>query len=195
MRELAAESQHCDVRPWLLAILVAWFTTLSVAQKVKVGYDKSSDFSNYHTYTWAQPQMPATHPILYDYVVNTIDGQLEAKGLKRVDHDGDLTLIPAGGIEYGSNLPAGTPILPIYGGPPPAMNATMWTGANPSSFSGGPIVAEGSLTLEFVERNRNRVIWNGTVTEKLDPSQKEESLELAGKAVVKLLKGFPPKHR
>src|SRR5216683_4179678 len=115
----AAVPQLKDVRPWLFAILVAGLTIPSLAQKVKVGYDKSTDFSIYHTYTWAKPQMPATRPILYDYVVNTIDGQLEAKGLKKVEHDGDLTLIPAGGIEYGSNLPAGTPILPIYGGPPP----------------------------------------------------------------------------
>jgi Domain of unknown function (DUF4136) len=177
-----------------LAILVAGFTTLSLAQKVKVGYDNGADFSTYHTYTWAKPQMPATRPILYDYVVNTIDGQLEAKGLKKVEHDGDLTLVPAGGIEYGSNLPAGTPILPIYGGPPPDMNATMWTGAYPSAGS-GPIVAQGSLTLEFVDRSQNKVIWNGTVTQKLDPTKKQKSVELVGKAIVKLLNGFPPKHR
>jgi hypothetical protein len=183
-----------DVRPWLLAILVGGFTIPVVAQKVKIGYDKSADFSKYHTYTWAKPQMPATRPILYDYVVNTIDGQLEAKGVKKVEHDGDLTLIPAGGIEYGSNLPAGTPVLPMYSGPPPDMNATMWTGAYPSAGS-GPIVAQGSLTLEFVDRSQNKAIWNGTVTEKLDPTKKQKSLELVGKAIVKLLNGFPPKRR
>jgi hypothetical protein len=182
------------VRLWLFAILLAC-TIPGAAQKIKSGYDKSADFSKYHTYAWAKSQMPATRPILSDYVVNAIDGQLKAKGLKRVEQNEDLTLIPGGGIEYGSNLPAGTPVLPIYGGPPPDMNATMWTGANPSSASSGPIVAQGSLTLEFVDRSRNEVIWNGTVTEKLDPTQKQKALDLVGKAIVKLLNKFPPTHR
>src|SRR5947199_6244541 len=102
---------------WLVGILVTGLSTSCLAQKVKVGYDKRADFSKYHTYAWAKPQMPATRPLLYDYAVTTIDIQLEAKGLKRAEQDGDLTLIPAGGMEYGSNLPAGTPISSVYGGP------------------------------------------------------------------------------
>jgi len=176
----------------LLVVCVMTCTMSGVAQKIKVGYDKSTDFSKFRTYNWAQPQTPATRPILYEYVVTTIDNQLTAKGLKKTDINGDLTLIPTGGMEYGSNLPSGTPILPVYSGPPPSVNATMWTGANPASSS-GPMVAEGSLTLEFVDRTRNQVVWNGTVSEKFDPTQKEESLNLAAKAVTKLLKKFPSK--
>jgi len=180
---------------WIFTILVIGVASCGSAQKVKVGYDKSTDFSKYHTYTWAKPQMPATRPLLYEYVVNSIDAQLQAKGFSKAERDGDLTLVPAGGIEYGSNLPVGTPILPVYGGPPPDINATMWTGANLSSVSSGPMVAEGSLTLEFVDRIQNKVIWNGTVTQKFDPTQKEKSFEQARKATVKLLDRFPSKHR
>jgi hypothetical protein len=183
------------VHSLLLVILAIGYALPGAAQKVKTGHDKSTDFSKYRTYTWAKPHLPAERPLLYDYVVKTIDDQLNAKGLQRIDTNGDLTLIPAGGMEYGSNLPSGTPVLSVYGGPPPAVNSTMWTGANPSLGSGGPMVAEGSLTLEMVDRSSNKVVWNGTVTEKFDPTQKEKSLTLAGKAVVKLLKGFPPKNR
>jgi hypothetical protein len=180
---------------WLLAVLVTGCTIPSLAQKVKVGFDKSTDFSKFRTYTWASPQVPSTRPLLYDYVVSTIDSELNAKGFARAERNGDLTLISAGGVEYGDNLPVGTPILPIYGGPPLDVNASMWTGASPSSVSSGPIVAQGSLTLEFVDRSRNTVIWNGTVSEKLNPDRKPESLDRAGKSIVKLLKGFPPKRR
>jgi hypothetical protein len=179
----------------LLTIIVLGSGVLCVAQKVKVGYDKSADFSKYHSYSWAQPQTPPSRPLLYEYVVNAIDAQLSEKGLQRTESNGDLTLIPAGGIEYGSNLPAGTPILPVYGGPSPGLNATMWTGANPAPASSGPMVAQGSLTLEFVDRGRNEVVWNGTVTQNLDPIKKDKSLSLAAKAVTKLLKAFPPKGR
>jgi uncharacterized protein DUF4136 len=170
------------------------FAIQGFGQKVKVGYDKATDFSKYHTYTWAEPQTIPERPVLYDYVVKAVDAELHAKGLERTEKNGDLTLVPAGGIDYGSNLQAGTPVLPVYGGgPPPGMNATMWTGAQPFPSSSGPITAKGKLTLEFVDRQRNDVVWNGTVTQALDPNQKEESLSLAEKAVVKLLKKFPPK--
>jgi Domain of unknown function (DUF4136) len=178
---------------WMLSFIVVVLAISGVAQKVKVGYDKSTDFSKYKSYTWAKPQTPVTRPLLYDTVVGTIDQELKSKGLVRVEINGDLTLITAGGIEFGSNLAAGTPVLPIYGGPPPDMNATMWSGANPSSVVAGPLVAQGTLVLEFVDRDQNKVIWNGNVTRKFDPEQKQKSLNLVEKAIVKLLKGFPPK--
>jgi Domain of unknown function (DUF4136) len=55
------------------------------------------------------------------------------------------------------------------------------------------MVAQGTLVLEFVDRQENQVIWNGKVMQKLDPDQKEKSLDLAQKSMVKLLKEFPPK--
>ena len=180
-------------RCWLWAFIVLVFATSGFAQKVKVGYDKSTDFSKYKSYAWAKPQTPVTRPLLYDTVVNTIDQELQGKGLQRVETNGDLTLIAAGGIEYGSNLAAGTPILPVYGGPPPDINATMWTGGNLSAVTAGPLVAQGTLVLEFVDRGENKVRWSGNVRQKLDPEQKSKSLDLVAKAIVKLLKGFPPK--
>jgi len=182
-------------KSWFVALLIAMAFMPSIfAQKVKVGFDKSTDFSKYKSYTWASPQTPVTRPLLFETVVGTIDQELQAKGLQRTEKDGDLTLIAAGGIDYGSNLPAGTPILPVYGGPPPDINATMWTGGNTSSIAAGPIVAKGTLVLEFVDRSQNKVIWNGVVARTFDPEQKNKSLDLAQKAIVKLLKGFPPQH-
>jgi Domain of unknown function (DUF4136) len=178
---------------WLPAFVVVVLATSGFAQKVKVGYDKSSDFSKYKSYTWAQPEIHVTHPLLYETVVYTIDRELKAKGFAKVETNGDLTLIAGGGIEYGSNLAAGTPILSTYGGAPPGMNATMWTGGNASAVSAGPLVAEGTLVLEFVDRGENKVIWSGNVRRKFDPAQKDKSLDLAGKATVKLLDRFPPK--
>jgi len=177
---------------WLL-LIVAGLTASGFAQKVKVGYDKSADFSKYKTYTWAKPQTPPTRPLLYETVVGTIDDQLKAKGFERTDKNGDLTLIAAGGIGFGYNMAVETPILSTFDGPPPTMNATMWTGSDGSSALLAPAVAQGTLVLEFVDHGENKAIWNGTVTENLDPEQKQKALNLVEKAIVKLLKGFPPK--
>lgn len=181
-------------RSWLLIwLIVTSFGAFGLAQKVRVGYDKSAKFSKYKTYTWAKPETPPTRPLLYETVVGTIDDELKSKGFAKAENNGDLTLVAAGGIGFGSNMSAGTPILPIYGGPPPSMNATMWTGADGSAGVTGPLVAQGTLVLQFVDRGDNKVIWSGTVIQKLDPEQKNKSLDLVEKAIVKLLKEFPPK--
>ena len=171
---------------------LATFCRVSLAQKVKVGYDKSVDFSKYKTYTWEEPAMPPTRPHLYATVIGSVDGELQTKGLSRVEQNGDLILIPAGGIGFAIVASGGKPLSPTFTGPPPAINATVWTGAEGQGQL-MPAVPEGTLVLEFVDRTANVVVWSGTVTQKLDIENKTKSLELASKAVAKLLKQFPPK--
>lgn len=180
-------------RRWLLTLLiVVGFTTIGFTQKVRVGYDKSIDFSKYKTYTWSKLEAQPERPLLYESVIGTVDYELKTKGLERIAQNGDLTLVAAGGIDFGSSTLAGTPILPVYGGPPPSMDATMWTGADGSAAMMGAIVAQGSLVLQFIDRGGNKVIWSGTVLQKLDNDQKKKSLDLVDKAIIKLLKEFPP---
>lgn len=177
---------------WVTACCLVLGLTVD-AQKVKVGYDKGVDFSKYKTYTWAAPSMPPSRPLLYAMVVDSIDYELKNRGLQKTDKNGDLILIETGGIGFGINAAAGTPILSTYGGQPPSLDATMWTGAQGASGSAGSYVPEGTLQLQFVDRSANKVVWNGTVSEKLDMERKKESLDRINKGITKLLKRFPPK--
>lgn len=179
-----------------LCFLVAAISiTNAFAQKVSVGYDKSTDFAKYVSYTWAQPGSAPARPLLYASVVGAIDQELKAKGLSRTDSGGDLTLVPAGGMEFGLTSVAGTPIMPSYGGSPAAIDATMWSGALGSSNLTAAYVPEGSLVLNFVDRKANKVIWTGTVKQKLEVENKKRSLELIDKAIAKLMKQFPPQKK
>jgi hypothetical protein len=174
----------------LFLAVIAFAAVDTFAQKVKVGYDKGTDFSRYKTYTWQDPGMPAAWPVLYEAVVARTDVELRSRGLMKVANHGDLALIPSGGVDFGFSGQSGTPYLPTYGGPPPTVNATMWTGANgPSTV--GIYVPEGTLILTFVDRSSNKTVWSGSVKQKLDHEQKHKSLELADKAVIKLLTKFP----
>ncbi len=176
----------------LLSTFISLGATVAFAQKVKVGYDTQTDFSKYQTYTWAEPAMPAQHPVLYEAVVARVDIELQSKGLSRVPSGGDLTIQPSGGMDFGFAAEAGTPFSPTYGGPPPALDATMWTGASGPSTA-GTYVTEGTLVLTVVDRVSNKVVWSGSVKQKLDMEKKTKSFELADKAVIKLLKKFPGK--
>lgn len=181
-------------RLWKFALLILLVTPASVSgQKVKTGHDKSVDFTKYKTYSWSAPEMPVTRPVLYAGIIGWVDMDLKAKGFTKVEKDGDLSLIPAGGMEFGVNTAAGTPILPTYGGQPPSIDATRWTGAAGAAYSAaGPYVPEGTFALTFVDRASNKIVWNGTVKEKLDVENKMKSVDRVHKAVSKLMKRFPP---
>jgi hypothetical protein len=126
-------------------------------------------------------------------VIGFIDYQLKSKGLVRTESNGDLILVGSGGMEFGINRAAGTPILSTYGGQPPTVDATMWTGSSGPSSLMAPYVLEGSLGLHLVDRTTNKLVWGGTVSQKLDIVNKRKSLDLIDKSIVKLLKDFPPK--
>ncbi len=181
----------CFRKMWILCLLLAACPIVMCAQKVNVGYDKTADFSKYKTYTWLAPAVPPSRPILYNHVVATIDDHLKLKGLKRVPRGGDLTVAGGGGIGFGSSAVAGAPLLPTYVGPPPSLNSNMWVG------TGGlaPIVAEGTLLLEFVDPKTNNIVWSGNVSEKLDIEKQSKSLERVNRAIAKLLAKFPPRTR
>lgn len=176
----------------LLWSMIALLATASAGQKVKVGYDKETDFSKFKTYAWAEPAMPVRMPLLFEAVVARVNVELQSKGLTKVPAGGDLTLMPSGGVGFGIAGEASTPFNPTYSGPPPSLNATMWTGASGPS-NAGVYVAEGTLVLTFVDRITNKVVWSGSVKQNLDMQQKTKSLELADKAVIKLLKRYPGK--
>lgn len=178
---------------WIGLYAITLFIPVAFGQKVQVGFDKSVDFSRYKSYTVADPGIQPSRPLLYASIVGSIDHELNSKGFSRIHSDGDLILIPEGGAEYGLNRPAGTPITPTLSGPPPAFDATMWTGATGYLISGAIYIPEGTLRLDFIDRAANKIVWSGTVKVKLDVEQKSKSLQLIDKAVVKLLKDFPPR--
>jgi hypothetical protein len=171
-------------RGWFLALLIlVGLTNVGTAQKIKIGYDKSADFSKYKTYTWAKTDHPIERPQLYQLVVQTIDQDLNARGLARVESNGDLTLTAGGGIDFGYNMPATA-----------GLDTGMVYGTDVAPVLLAPLVAKGTLVLQFVDRSATKAVWRGTVIQKLDPEQKDQAVILAQKAIDKLLKDFPPKH-
>src|SRR5262245_48719258 len=71
--------------------IVFLFLTVSFVfgQKVRFDYDHSADFFKYKTYSWIK-QPVTKDPFVAQRIVQAVDMQLTAKGLKRVDSNGDL---------------------------------------------------------------------------------------------------------
>ena len=163
-----------------------------LAQKIKIGYDKSVDFSKYKTYSTHTAGKPEERPLLYSTISNSIYQTMKSKNFEQVPNGGDLFLICNGGFDIASNAKAGAPILPTYDGPPLAYDATMWTGAQGSANGSSVSVPQGTLILTFADPNTHKVIWSGSVMLNLDIEQKDESLKRIDRATAKLLSKFPP---
>ncbi len=178
----------------VLLIAVTMCSTCGLAQKVKVGYDKSADFSKYKSYTLQDPSAPVSRPLLHASVMGSINHGLESKGLAGVQKDGDLTVIPEGGLDYGLNSPVGaTADSGNSRTQKPAVDVQLWAGFMPPPGSAGKGLPEGTLELTIVDRAANKVVWTGLVVQKLNPDKKEQSLEKVGAAINKLLMEYPPK--
>ena len=81
--------RHC------LAIFffVTLMSVVSVsAQDVAVDHNRSVDFSKFHTYSWGSG-VPAKNPLIDRQIRTSLEEQLTAKGLRRVEEGGDLSII------------------------------------------------------------------------------------------------------
>lgn len=175
-------------------MILALFTFSGFAQKIKVGYDKSVDFSKYRSYTLQPPSTPSSRPLVYASVVGSIKNELEAKGLASVEKDSDLTLIAVGDLGYGLSSSPGLLSDSCKNCQAPLRDPRPWAGSPPpvEGTSGKP-APKGTLELSFVERESNKLVWHGTVIQKLDENKKQESLQRIAAAIRKLLNEFPPR--
>ena len=79
-------------RPALLCLLFLAGAAAGRAQDVSVDFDRSSDFSKFKTYSWADG-VPAKNPLIDQQIRSDIEGQLAARGLRRVEGESDLRLL------------------------------------------------------------------------------------------------------
>lgn len=180
---------------FLAVVVVASLSVAFVnAQKVKVGYDKSIDFSRYKSYTIERPSVDPPRPVLYANVVGAIQNELDAKGLANKATGGDLMVVVSGGLDYGLNSLSMSDSCANCKAP--LLDPMEWTGetAPPGGVGSSPM-PEGTVEVTFIDRAVNKVVWAGTVTQKLDPNKKQKSLEKSGAAIKKLLMDFPPKNK
>ena len=166
--------------------------TCGFSQKIKTTYDKSVDFSRYKSYSWKEPEINPGRPLLYFTVVGAIKGGLETSGLTRMEKDGDLMVVAHGDLDYGLNNTGVTADSCKNCQSPAVDPRDLGRTVAPNGSAGMPL-PKGALELELVDRATNKVVWSGTVVQKLNPDKKQQALERADAAIRKLLAEFPPK--
>jgi hypothetical protein len=167
----------------LLLILIG---TASVrAQKVNVGADPSVDLTRYKTYAWAKGA--SSNPIAHQIVVSSVDSQLAAKGLRKVETDPELTI-----VAFGSSMSDVHVSNPSWA---PSLNSIA-TGVAVGSQSW--LVTKGTLVIDLLDAKTNNSVWRGTATDTLESGPTGDKVKDAKtiekpikSAVKKMFKRFP----
>jgi hypothetical protein len=163
------------------------------AQDVRYNFDKATDFSKFKTYKWVPiKDAQTTNPLAEKQIMSSVDLQLAAKGLSRVQaDDADLYVGYQTAIGqdkqftsysndwgYGSGWYRGG----WYGG----MGGSMTTGQTTTIYTG-------QLSIDMYDAANRSLVWRGVVSKTLDQKAKPEKQEKnLNKAVAKLFKKYPP---
>jgi Domain of unknown function (DUF4136) len=157
--------------------------------KVTVNYDRSLDFTTFHTYSWARPsaaaELAAAHPeptansLVSKEIVAAVDAELRKKGLTRVDERGDLEL------RFHTSVSRGYDVV-SYGHGPYRLGG--------SRNARVRAVGVGSLTLDLIDARKKELAWRAVASDELDPEISVEDRESHLAAVAeKMFRDFPPR--
>ena len=150
-----------------------------LAQDVSYDYDRTTDFSRLKTYAWVDGTK-LNDELNHKRIMDAIDIQLRAKGMKRVEASDNPDVLVAYHANFSKDLEVNG-----YGG-----------------YRGGPglrsarvkQVTVGTLVVELVEAKTKALVWRGVASKDLDPGASPEKRDKnIDKAAAKLFKNYPHK--
>lgn len=157
----------------LLASLCAFAQT-------KVDWDRNANFTAFHTYMWEASPNPAKGA-WNQRIIDAIDKQLQAKGLRKVGSDPDLWVVYSNSIQNQRDVVG---VGYEFGGLPqdPGGPATHVTYIN----------KVGTLVIDLADTRTKQLVWRGSSSNTISDNT-NKNINNLDKTVAKLFKGFPPK--
>ena len=159
----------------------------ALAQKPNINFARGTDFSQFHTYAWQTSPQPAKG--LWDQrIINDVNQQLQAKGLKEVQSDPDLWVVYACHIQDQKQVVGtGYNFGPTFGG------GMWWNGPQTVAY-GTFVTEEGTLLVELGNPRTHELEWRGSVTDTIHDKTNKNIKDL-NKSIAKLFKNYPPKEQ
>jgi Domain of unknown function (DUF4136) len=180
---------------FMLAILLA--ASSAVAQDVRYNFDKDTDFSKFKTYKWVNIKGAAKPNDLVDKeIIAAVDAELATKGLSKIDGDNaDLYIGYQAGVGQEQQFTSYNSDWGYGGG---WYRGGWYGGAGGMSTTTGQTstIYIGQLALDMYDSANHDLVWRGVVSKTIDPKAKPDKQEKnLKKAVVKLLKNYPPEKK
>jgi hypothetical protein len=160
----------------------------AAAQKVNTDYDKSVNFSSYHTYAWTKGT-PVPNQLMDERVISNIDQQLAAKGLQKVSEPDKADLLVGYHAAAGHETQINTTDMGGWGG---------WGGYRYGGYGMGGMststvtnIPTGQLIVLLGDNKTHKVVWRGVASDTLS-DKPEKNAKKIEKATAKMFKKYPP---
>src|SRR3974390_2859099 len=98
-----------------LICVVMLIATNAMAEKIRVHYDHSLDFTKFKTYGWA-PHGAVAHPMLALDMVGAVEQELNSRGLTKGAENPDLIIEFYGSIDTETSMTSNNPLYNATGG-------------------------------------------------------------------------------
>src|ERR1700681_4690513 len=156
------------------------FATAAFAQQVKTDYDRSTNFSQYKTYSWEKVQ--TQDPLWVDRIKEAVNTALTAKGLTPVASGGDISVVA---IEMTKNQQSLNTFYDGFGG------GWRWGGGFGNATTTVDNYKVGTLVVDMFDTKTKALVWRGSASDTLS-NKSEKNIDNLDKGVEKMFKQFPP---
>jgi hypothetical protein len=160
------------------------------AQKVTVEYSPREDFTAFKSYSWLTEQS-YQRPLLAMNIIGAVDEQLRAKGLTKVESNGDLIVTAYGAVDSDLNV-AWRPDIYVM----PGLYGTVWwtQGAWIPGSSSAVYIKKGTLVVDMADPRSKQLKWRGIATANLNAKKQKQSLDIVNKSIEKMFRKYPSSH-
>jgi hypothetical protein len=168
----------------VMSVLLAsmFLATAAFAADVKTDYDRSANFSQYKTYSWAKVQ--TKDALLVDRIKSAVNAALAAKGWTQVESGGDISIVA---IEMNRNQQTLNTFYDGFGG------GWRWRGFGGLGESTTTVdtYKVGTLVVDLFDAKTKTLVWRGSASDTLSNSS-DKNIKNLDKGVQKMFQHFPP---
>ena len=169
---------------FVLIGLMLLFAGKASAQQVKTDYDRSANFGQYKTYSWAQVKTKDALDV--DRIKTAVNAALAAKGWTQVDSGGDVSIVA---VEITQNQQTLNTFYDGFGG------GWGWRRFGGGGFGEATTTTEtykvGTLVVDLFDAKTKQLLWRGTSSDTLS-NNSDKNIKNLDKGVEKMFKNFPP---
>src|ERR1700758_4902860 len=163
---------------------VILLTGMVSAQQVKTDYDRSANFAQYKTYSWAQVKTKDALDV--DRIKAAVNAALAAKGWTQVDSGGDVSIVA---MEIARNQQTLSTFYDGFGG------GWGWRRFGGGGFGEATTTTEtykvGTVVVDLFDTKTKQLIWRGAASDTLS-NNSDKNIKNLDNGVGKMFKNFPP---
>ena len=167
-----------------LTAMMFLFAGKCSAQQVKTDYDRSADFSQYKTYSWAHVKTKDALDV--DRIKSAVTAALAAKGWTQVDSGGDVSIVA---MEITRDQQTLNTFYNGFGG------GWGWRRFGGGGFGEATTTTEtyrvGTVVVDLFDTKTKKLLWRGTSSNTLSDNS-NKNIKNLDKGAEKMFKQFPP---